>query len=121
MVMCVFCFCVDIGLKSAARNASPGRRCCSRERSECFCVFVFDPCFVQPAVVVAGGAPVPLMAGVPANVYYAPMIVTTMPGFRFFFFFWVFLGCFVENWLSGKPPRGRAVHPEWNPAADAAR
>ena len=57
------------------------------------------PVVGQPGVaVVATGAPVALMAGVAANVYYAPIVVSQMPG---------------------RPPRGRAVHPEWNPAMDA--
>ena len=48
----------------------------------------------QPAA-----APVALMPGV-GQAYYAPIVVTVMPG---------------------KPPRGRAVHPEWNPTDDARR
>ena len=43
--------------------------------------------------------PVALMAGV-APAYYAPIVLTVMPG---------------------RPPRGRAVHPEWNPMADAQK
>lgn len=34
------------------------------------CVFLFDHFLLQPPVVVAGGAPVPLMAGVATNVFY---------------------------------------------------
>jgi hypothetical protein len=33
----------------------------------CFCLIIV---LLQPPVVVAGGAPVPLMAGVPTNVFY---------------------------------------------------
>jgi hypothetical protein len=50
-----------------------------------------------PMVMQQGAGAMPMAGGA---VYYAPIVVMAMPG---------------------RAPRGRAVHPEWNPQMDAQR
>ncbi len=90
MVLLPFCFCFSHSVSKTAPQQFAGQP----QFASAPAVMVGGP------PMVAGGAPVPLMAGVAPNAYYAPIVVTMMPG---------------------KPPRGRVVHPEWNPAMDASR